>query len=83
MGIHGDKSQQERDWVLNGKYLSAGSHAHPIDLEYRYTDGCICALFCRIQTWKGSYSDCYRCGLQRARLVQTRIHGLVSQKIPI
>lgn len=22
MGIHGDKSQQERDWVLNGKYLS-------------------------------------------------------------
>lgn len=19
MGIHGDKSQQERDWVLNGK----------------------------------------------------------------
>lgn len=20
MGIHGDKSQQERDWVLNGKY---------------------------------------------------------------
>ena len=35
MGIHGDKSQQERDWVLNGKYLSARSHAHPIDLEYR------------------------------------------------
>ena len=21
MGIHGDKSQQERDWVLNGKYF--------------------------------------------------------------
>lgn len=35
MGIHGDKSQQERDWVLNGKYLSAGSHAHPLHLEYR------------------------------------------------
>lgn len=22
MGIHGDKSQQERDWVLNGKLAS-------------------------------------------------------------
>lgn len=22
MGIHGDKSQQERDWVLNGKFIS-------------------------------------------------------------
>lgn len=22
MGIHGDKSQQERDWVLNGKLSS-------------------------------------------------------------
>jgi len=22
MGIHGDKSQQERDWVLNGEYFS-------------------------------------------------------------
>lgn len=22
MGIHGDKSQQERDWVLNGKCFS-------------------------------------------------------------
>lgn len=21
MGIHGDKSQQERDWVLNGEYF--------------------------------------------------------------
>lgn len=21
MGIHGDKSQQERDWVLNGKFI--------------------------------------------------------------
>lgn len=24
MGIHGDKSQQERDWVLNGKYFKWG-----------------------------------------------------------
>jgi len=23
MGIHGDKSQQERDWVLNGEYFSS------------------------------------------------------------
>lgn len=23
MGIHGDKSQQERDWVLNGKLILA------------------------------------------------------------
>lgn len=23
MGIHGDKSQQERDWVLNGKLIFA------------------------------------------------------------
>lgn len=27
MGIHGDKSQQERDWVLNGK-LAAPEHFH-------------------------------------------------------
>lgn len=28
MGIHGDKSQQERDWVLNGK------HESPVNLQY-------------------------------------------------
>lgn len=26
MGIHGDKSQQERDWVLNGKWKHQLSH---------------------------------------------------------
>lgn len=35
MGIHGDKSQQERDWVLNGKYFKCGvPPPPPKDLEY-------------------------------------------------
>ncbi len=28
MGIHGDKSQQERDWVLNGKFASFCTLSH-------------------------------------------------------
>lgn len=28
MGIHGDKSQQERDWVLNGKDFKQMSSLH-------------------------------------------------------
>lgn len=28
MGIHGDKSQQERDWVLNGTLTSPANTCH-------------------------------------------------------
>lgn len=31
MGIHGDKSQQERDWVLNGEYFS-NFHMHIVSV---------------------------------------------------
>lgn len=67
MGIHGDKSQQERDWVLNGAYFGS---------FWRYVI-CVCSveklmsyLCCRIQTRESTNPDCYRCCIQRSRLVQ-------------
>lgn len=44
MGIHGDKSQQERDWVLNGKsnenenlFLKT-CHSYIIDDSFSFTE---------------------------------------------
>lgn len=79
MGIHGDKSQQERDWVLNGKLFphllirfSAltkcfGFLIIPVFLFY------FIFFICRVQVWKGSNSHCYRCCLQRSRSVSSLI----------
>lgn len=68
MGIHGDKSQQERDWVLNGKFLSNFGKSFISYLIHEETDeSCFCY---RVQTWKSTNPDCYRCCIQRSRLVK-------------
>lgn len=65
MGIHGDKSQQERDWVLNGKLPLIIWNLHG-------AAGHLTAVsFSRVQIWEGSNSHRHRCCLQRFRSVQT------------
>lgn len=66
MGIHGDKSQQERDWVLNGEYLAVSEGMWSV-CSVEKLMSCLC---CRIQTWESTNPDCYRCCIQRSRLVQ-------------
>lgn len=67
MGIHGDKSQQERDWVLNGEYFQQFLQACHLCYLTKKLMSCLCY---RIQTWKSTDPDCYRCCIQRSRLVQ-------------
>lgn len=69
MGIHGDKSQQERDWVLNGK---PGTPVDPVSKVLYNFNKIMSLIFpSRVQIWKSSDTHCYRCCLQRSRSVSS------------
>lgn len=69
MGIHGDKSQQERDWVLNGMCSPWRSwiidavlvDLHDLTLSLSYLN--------RVQIRQSAHPHCHRCCFQRTRLV--------------
>lgn len=74
MGIHGDKSQQERDWVLNGELSSLIKWHHWLIWAFQSTGHRLTSIlffFSRVQIRKGSDSHCYRCSLQGSRSVSS------------
>lgn len=73
MGIHGDKSQQERDWVLNGKLKSTVHLCQQLTQNIFITSNLYFVHFFRVQIRKSSDPHCYRCCLQGSRSVSALI----------
>lgn len=54
--IHGDKTQQERDWVLQGRRITSTY----ISYRIMWNVSLIVRTFCRFQIRQGTNPRCYR-----------------------
>lgn len=75
MGIHGDKSQQERDWVLNGNF-----HPHLSGCSELFVVFTNSFIYFRVQIWQSPDSHCHRCCFQGSRSVSSHMTFTIFKK---